>query len=241
MIRSIKDDYSALLMFIGDYSIKDTYDANFLDLVIKPMHRSYYSALVMCAELQHQKIKPPMSLTSNHEEQEQLFWLHLSECFSELGSSFFLVINGCYKASGQVLRSSIENFVKSIGGLDNIGINKIKNVYEVFERSSAAGFFSLEYGKEAFGGATKLYSELCSTVHTGTPKDMQKISALGDFPVVDLDKAVYVKNIYTNIVTIYVSTLSVMFAEAFHKTHHTNRDIVQESLSPKALKLLHVA
>ena len=241
MSRALKDDYSELLEFIDSYSIRDAYDPESLSRTIKPIHKSYYSALVLLAELNHQGFQPPVScLKAQEKEQRKLFWLYLSESFSELGSAFFLILNGCYKASDQVLRSSIENFIKALGSLDEVGLNQIKNIYEVFDRAGSTVFFSAGIGKEVYQGLKKLYGDLCSTVHTGTEQDMQSISALGDFPAIDADRVKMAKNKYLKIVRLYVSSLSVRFEQEFHKMHHRNRDIVLLSLSAGALKELHV-
>ncbi|MCP4696797.1 MAG: hypothetical protein GY862_08100 [Gammaproteobacteria bacterium] len=240
MSRTLKDDYAELLQFINNYSIKKAYDQESLHEIIKPIHKSYYAALILLAELKHQDVQPAVSCQgSQKEEQQKLFWLHLSESFSELGSSFFLIINGCYKASDQVMRSSIENFVKALGSLDETGLTRLKNVYEVFERTGSSRFFSSGIGKLAHQGLSELYGNLCSTVHTGTEQDMQNVSALGDFPAIDTKRGEKSKKIYLKIVKLYVSSLSLMFDQAFHNMHHTNRDIVQLSLMKSAIKELH--
>ncbi|MBL4781417.1 MAG: hypothetical protein JKX92_04160 [Porticoccaceae bacterium] len=240
MSRSLKDDYNSLLEFIDGYSLKNTYNEKGLSEIIKPLHKGYYSALALLAELHHQDVKPYSSCEKKYvDKQREIFWLHLSESFSELGSAFFLILNGCYKASDQVMRSSIENFIKAQGSLDNVGLTTMKNVYEIFEISKISSFFSTEIGRNIFQELSRLYSDLCSSVHSGTEQDMQGISALGDFPAIDLDRAKIANKNYLKIIKFYVSSLSVMFSEGFHGMHHINKDIVQLSLSATALKELH--
>jgi hypothetical protein len=240
MPRSINDDYIDLLAFIDRYTIKGAYDIEGLTQIIKPIHKGYYSALVLLAELHHQNAQPSSSCPSaKKKEQKELFWSFLSEAVSELGSSFFLILNGCYKASDQVLRSSIENFVKALGGLDVVGINQNKNVYEVFDRASSSVFFSTDIGKEIYQKLSELYGNLCYSVHTGTEQSMQHISALGDFPAINVVRAKNAQTNYLKIVKLYVSSLSVMFRQCFHNMHHKNRDVVELSLSANALKELH--
>lgn len=239
MPRALNEDYTDLLEFINNYSITDKYNKGLSDNIIKPIHKSYYSTLVLLAELNHQKAKPEVSCIGAVKAQRKLFWLHLSESFSELGSSFFLIINGCYKASDQVLRSSIENFIKALGSLDKTGLNQIKSVCEIFEKSGSSKFFSTDLGRQNHNKLSTLYSSLCSTVHTGDEKHMQKISSLGDFPAINIDRAKIAKKNYINIAKIYTSSLSAMFPQNFHKMHHRNRDIVQLSLSSTVLKDLH--
>jgi len=240
MPHTLKEDYSSLLGFIDDYSLKGVYSEKCLISAIKPMHKGYYSALVLMAELQHQRVRPHATCDKNHKDKQiKIFWTYLAESFSELGSAFFLILNGCYKAANQVLRSSIENFIKAHGSLDYIGIHQIKNVYEVLEKSGSCSFFSDGIGKNIHSKLCELYGILCSTVHTGTEQDMQNISALGDFPAIDPGRVVETGKRYLKIVKLFISSLSVMFSTAFHKMHHRNRDIVQLSLSSKALRELH--
>jgi hypothetical protein len=239
MPRALQEDYQELLLFIDGYSIGGAYDNNGLNNIIKPIHKAYYAILVLLAELNHQQIQPVTTCQKQKEdEQIILFWRHLSEAVSELGTAFFLILNGCYKSCDLVMRSSIENFIKALGCLDVVGINQIKNVYEVFEKAGSTAFFSAGIGKKVYHGLSELYGTLSNTVHTGTEQNMQQISALGDFPAIDLDKAVKAKQRYLIIVKLYVSSLSVMFKSSYHKMHHQNRDIVQLSLSADAIKML---
>ncbi|PKD40451.1 hypothetical protein CWO84_09930 [Methylomonas sp. Kb3] len=241
MSRALKDDYSNLVEFINSYTLKDAYSDGDFDSAIKPMHKGYYAALVIMAELEHQGAQPVTPFSKAQKEvQTKIFWSYLTESFSELGSSFFLILNGCYKAAEQVLRSSIENFVKAHGSLDNEGLHQVKNVYEVFEISGATSFFSKGIGRDTHIKLNELYVNLCSSVHTGTEQDMQRISALGEFPAIDRARVLTASKKYLKIVKLYVSSLSVMFSEVFHKMHHKNRDIVTLSLSEKALQALHV-
>jgi hypothetical protein len=240
MSRAFNEDYSMLLSFIDGYSIKSGYDRTSLSKIIKPIHKGYYSALVLLAEINHQGIHPKLLCAEiDKKDREKLFWLYLSESFSELGTAFFLILNGCYKAADQVSRSSIENFIKALGSMDAEVLYETKNVYEIFDKASVTVFFQTGTGKEAYKGLYGLYKRLCSIVHTGEEKDMQKISALGDFPAIDSSRAQLAKKNYLKIIRLYVSSLSVLFDKGFHNMHHRNQDIVQPSLSASALKELH--
>jgi hypothetical protein len=240
MSRALKDDYSELVKFIDHYSIRGAYDEDQLEQIVKPLHKGYFSALVVMAELRHQHCEPTVTFDdASRDNQVRIFHSYLAECVSELGSAFFLFLNGCYKAAEQVMRSSVENFVKAIGSTSQIGLTELKNVYEVFDRAGAVGFFSQGLGKDIHKDLSDLYGSLCSPVHTGTEQDMQEISSLGDFPAIDIERAKKTQRHYLRIVRLYVSSLSVLFDGAFHKMHHTNRDIVQVTLMPVALMLLN--
>lgn len=240
MSRALKDDYLELIKFVENYSMNGAYDEKQLERIVKPIHKGYYSALVLLAELNHQKCQPTITSEGDTKENQlRVFNSYLSECFSELGSAFFLVLNGCYKAAEQVLRSSIENFVKSVGSISQSGLTGLKNVYEVFERSGSVGFFSNGIGKDIHADLSNLYGTLCSPVHTGTEKDMQSISALGEFPAIDIKRAEQTQRFYLQLIKLYVSSLSLIFDGAFHKMHHRNRDIVQLILTSKALQKLN--
>ncbi|EPU3916161.1 hypothetical protein ACVWV7_000223 [Aeromonas hydrophila] len=240
MSRAVNEDYKKLVCFIENYSIHTAYDEEHLKKYIKPLHKSYFSVLTVMAELIHQDAQP-QSLFSDREKEEQIdiFWQYLNESISELGSSFFLILNGCYKAAEQVLRSSIENFTKAHGSLDIKDIHKTKSVYTIFDLASNYSFFFDGVGKVFFKKLKILYGELCSAVHTGAPKDMQAISALGDFPIMDSDRLISTHNKYLEVVKIYVSSLTALFVKNYHKMHHTNMDIISPLLTKDVTNMLY--
>lgn len=242
MSRALKKDYSELLEFIDNYTLKESYSNRDLERSIKPMHKGYYSALVLIAEINHQGVRPDIvSSKTRKDEQENIFWLYLNESLSELGSSFFLILNGCYKAAEQVLRSSIENFIKAYGSIEYHDFHKIKNVYEIFDQSGKTSFFSKGVGKHVHEQLNELYGNLCSTVHTGSEKELQRISALGDFPAIDSVRIALASKKYLKTVKLYVSSLSILFSKVFHSMHHKNRDIVDLSLDARARQSLHAS
>ena len=121
--------------------------------------------LLFFSELSYQKYDPIEKSYSSHDFLLDYFKKHLSECFSEMGSSLFVWMHGCYKVSEQTLRSSIENFIKSIGCIYFEEITKSKNTYEIIDLFEKIPFFTEPENRIFFQFLKSNYSDLCSSVH----------------------------------------------------------------------------
>lgn len=225
MSRLIKDDYERLIQFLKEYSLLDLikYD-DFLNL-LSQQHKHYYALLIFLAELKHQDFDPTAIYGSQHSDLKQQFFDYLEESISDVGTAFFVCLHGCYKASGQILRSSIENFIKAIGSVESPEIIKQKNMNLVMEIASKTKFYQDDEAKKLFSELKANYSELCKTVHTATVQDMQHITALGYFPTFNIAKANQIKSRLTRISKNYISTLTIYSPNAVKSMYHNHSDI----------------
>lgn len=199
MSRELKNDFDRLIQFISEYSLTEMPDDKDFIGILTEMHKKYFSILTFFYELRHQGYQP--SIVCNQDQlayRQEVFQDFLSESVSELGSSFFILLHGCYKSSEQVLRSAIENFLKSVGSTEHIDIITNKNMYEVIDLSKEIAFFQDSEYSKLHDKLKELYANMCATVHTATKNNMQYISAIGYFPHFEITKAMEIKKKYVD-------------------------------------------
>ena len=230
MSRLIKEDYARLIQFLKEYSLLSLIKSDdFLNL-LSQQHKYYYALLIFLTELKYQSFDPTAIYNSQHPELKQHFFDYLEESISDIGTAFFVCLHGCYKASGQILRSSIENFIKSIASVESPEILTQKNMNLVLEIASKTKFYQNAEAKKLFSELKGDYSELCKTVHTATPHDMQHITALGYFPTFNITKASEIKCKLTRISKNYISTLTIYSPNAVRSMYHNHSDIILKML-----------
>lgn len=241
MANLIQSDFSELLSFIENYNLSMIQGNKDYIEIIKRIHKRYYSLLVLYSEIKHQSPDLPIKNDEgSYDEISNIFWEYLEESISELSTSFFILIHGCYKACKQIIRSALENLFKALGCLENIKTITLKKTYEIIGLASEISFFNKsDFEKNIHIGLKQIYGELCASVHTAKIENMQKVSSLGYFPTVDINLAKEVETVYINVVNYMLSIFSMMFKNSFHKMHHKNKDIVQNSLNKNTLTILY--
>ncbi len=240
MSRLIKDDYIRLIEFLKKYSLLPLIESDdFLNL-LSQQHKYYYALLIFLTELKYQDFDPTPIYNSQYSEVKQKFFNYLEESISDIGTAFFVCLHGCYKASGQILRSSIENFIKSISSVESPKILTQKNMNLVLEIASKTKFYQNTETKKLFSELKGNYTELCKTVHTATVQDMQHITALGNFPTFNIAKAIEVKSKLIRISKNYISTLTIYSPNVVKSMYHNHRDIILKMLPPNIKRKIMV-
>ncbi|WP_394174797.1 hypothetical protein [Thalassotalea litorea] len=220
--KSIKEDFECLKEFVVGYELPKHDNLEYFNN-LKRTHKIYFSILEL-----HAVCKGLAPLKDNL---DSTFGKYLGESISELGSSLFVSLHGCYKGSDQILRSAIENFLKAIGSTVHPNIITIKNTYEVIDKAEDAEVFNTEEIKEKYSKLKCLYSNLCASVHTATESNMQNIGALGYFPYFEKKASdEFMKN-YIDVATSILNILSWQFRADYPRIHYKSRDIIDESLS----------
>ena len=225
MAREIQLDFKELLEFFKNYNLNSIQFSGDLKNCLSYQHKKYFSYLIFIAEIGSQKSNhnPPLISESQLE--------FITESCSDIGNSLFLMVNGAYKPSKMMLRSSIETFLKGFVLDDIADIDKEKSVYDIFDRIKALTFFNIEVHKEIFESIHNTYKLLCEDIHTASKLNMANITALTYFPTNDIKKIENFTNTSTRLVCNYIDLLAFKYNSYFHHMHHRNKEIILENIS----------
>ncbi|ENR0206280.1 TPA: hypothetical protein ACIX5J_004950 [Escherichia coli] len=228
MSRDIKLDFDELVGFFSNYSLKDVFKDKTLLAKVSLIHKRYYSFMCLVYCLQH---LPSENMDNNA-------MLRLKESSSDLGTSMFLIINGAYKPANLMMRSCIENFIKSIGCLIDVSILEEKSVFKVID---TAGKHPVVVTNYSFYETLKAeYSSLCSHVHTATEKEMTQMKALNAFPTVDQNKVAPLSNSIDKIVKSMIYITISLYSNIFFSFASEYREKVLVSLTAAQKASLHL-
>ena len=222
MSRIVQKDFEALLNFVKGYSATSLCeDKNFVKF-LSSLHKKFYAYLVLAEELR--------AVVDDHRKQPVISPQQLDriiESVSDCGQCLFLAINGCYKGSRLLLRSSIENFLKGIC-LDEIpNIVNEKSVYQVFDDAGNAQIFKTTDIKD---GLHDIYALLCQDAHTADRQHMASVTAMKFFPHFQNEESSKLQNLYLRLVPMFVTSLCIKYREAYHAIGYEHRDIILTAL-----------
>lgn len=228
MSRIINDDFLLVIDFLKTYSLENVYSNDEFLRNLKSVHKGYFSLLVFSSEL---------NLAQRDGLSEEIL-NRVNETCSDIGASVLLLAHGMYKQANMSLRSSIENFSKSISYNTFPDVIEDKSVFSVFEKTRAVDLFSDRLLKNKFSDITSIYAELCAYTHTATMTNMANISALNSIPKFDSAKCSefigLAKRLLPRILIIYTH----MHRSRFFKFNPSNRDAVLNLLSPTERRLI---
>lgn len=233
-MREINKDYQDLKKFINDYKIQSSISDIQFNGVLKRMHKRYYAFLAL-----HHELMVEGGFTENlTDELKDIFKFRIGEVLSELGTTLFLSIHGCYKASKLVMRSSIENFSKAVGSFVDIGIVNETSVYKVIEIALSHEVF-LKRAVVERNYIKEKYSKLCEDVHTASIYNMQDIECIGSFPIADYQEFDLLGDVFIKLINSFTSVLIKIEPSIFHKAHHIRKDLIALILSTEDKRIIH--
>lgn len=228
--KAIQKDFEQLKEFVKGYELPQEGNVEYFQN-LKRTHKVYFSVLEI-----HSVCKNLESLKSNS---NSIFGKYLGESISELGSSLFISLHGCYKGSDQILRSAIENFLKAIGSTVYPNIVSIKSTYEVIDKAERADVFQTKEIRERYSKLKGMYSTLCASVHTATELNMQNVGALGYFPHFDSkSSALFMRN-YIEVARSILDILCWKYKLEYSQMHYKSKDIIEVSLSSNVKKIIY--
>jgi hypothetical protein len=231
MARDVREDFQNLEQFIRQYRLPDPADNPALRNLLSRQHKVYHAILTLLAELEHQSWHPITQTDPRGSYANDLIRERLLEFASDLGSALFAWLNGMYKAARLLLRSAIENFIKTIGLLDCDHILTLRNTYEVFDLAETGSFFSISANIPRFRCLRDAYSTLSRDVHTATSAEMQHVAALNFFPRFGEAEAHRFANLFTRVASVCLEALVLLCENVYRAMHHRNRDVVNGVLS----------
>ncbi|CAA0101031.1 Uncharacterised protein [Halioglobus japonicus] len=232
MTRECATDFERLESYLGNFSLSQNLcDPNYL-ASIKLMHKCYFSVLSWNAELIHRK---EVFLESEARCSDDII-LRISEAVSDLGSSFFNWSSGNYKASRIMLRVSIENFLRALGGIEESGLLTEKNVFTLMQTALKLDIFKkTPFVQKCVSQLRGDYGLLCMDAHTATSQNMEQLTSLADIPMFDTVRAKACSDIFMRISKNMTVIFCILFDTFFRSMHHRNRDNVLNGLD-KPLK-----
>ncbi|MGF1727710.1 hypothetical protein [Photobacterium nomapromontoriensis] len=228
--RLIQEDFEHLKVFVADYQLPKADNIEYFKN-LKRTHKVYFSVLEL-----HSVCK---GLDPLKGDLNSTFGKYLGESISELGSSLFVSLHGCYKGSDQILRSAIENFLKAIGSTVHPDIASIKNTYEVIEKAEDANVFKTKEIKDKYRKLKGLYSKLCASVHTATESNMQNVGALGYFPYFEVKSSTQFMTNYIDVASSILDILCWKYRVEYPKVHYKSKDIIDVSLSRNIKSMIY--
>ncbi len=229
MSREVKQDFLTLKKFIKEYSLSSFEQDTILIKFLSQMHKKYYSLMALIYELK--EIDSPVILDGKQRD-------FLLETISDIGNSIFLSINGAYKPSRLMLRSSIETFLKGFA-IDKLSdIDKEKRIYQMFDNIKALDFFLNEPNKTILSDLHSLYADLSKDIHTADRDNMQHTSSLNYFPTKSEKSLEDICKINSNIISSFLILLCQKFNKEFHIIHHTNKQIILDNIPRKNRQMI---
>ncbi len=225
MSREITADFKNLIVFFKKYSLNNVIGKGEFTEIISSVHKKYFSYLTIVSELE--TLKNDLGITPNISQEQIEF---IKESCSDIGNSFFTLINGSYKPSKLMLRSSIETFLKGYNLDIYPGITTEKSLYKIFDTLKAHNFYQLEPQKAIFELIHQTYGDLCADTHTATTLNMSHITSMNYFPKFDIQNANEVRNTLIKLVTSYISLIVLKYNSHYFKMHHRNRENILNSI-----------
>jgi len=229
MPREIPADLKDLLLFFEEYSLKSNIeDEGFLS-TIKTVHKSYFSFLSFVYG---------MSFMNDGKIAPQIID-RMKESSSDLGTVIFLLANGAYKPANLMVRSAIENFMKSFAFMVDENSLTEKSVFNLNETAGRFAAFSEPDLKIKFDELKGLYAVLCSHVHTATIQEMAHISALNTLPTYNNEKSSSLSKAVVKSVSAMIYIYIWVFRSEFFNLNEPHRDNILSIMTKSQRRLIH--
>lgn len=225
MSREVTNDFVRLKEFFANYTTAANLgNATFVKF-LSAYHKKYLAYLTYIAELSAYKNNATLKgLTAKQFE-------FFSESCSDCGLALFDAVNGNYKASRLLLRSSIENFMKAIVLDEDTTIDQESSVFNLFDRVKAVSMFSSSAETmKLYYSIHQEYRELCRDVHTAGVENMTQLSALKTFPTFDEKQAEGLMRIVKILIMSYVTLLSLKYNNHYHSIGFANKDVIENAV-----------
>lgn len=219
MSRLLKEDFKELCNFIKDYGLSGILANKDAKACLSSYHKKYFAYLIIVEVLHHALGDRNLQNKPTKQQYE-----YLQESCSDVGQAFFLLFHGCYKGAKLLLRSSIENFLKSVSMDEDSSIITTKSVYEVFDKAKAISVFNGSK-RQLHSLLHNEYALLCQDVHTANQKHMASISAMSHFPSFLPNEAKEVTKNVQCLIPIYVTLLALKYNQIYHSMEFMHKEI----------------
>lgn len=227
MSRDMRNDFNEFICFFSNYNLKSVFDDKSLLGKFSLIHKRYYSFMCLVYCMHH----------FSKDQVNENAMLRLRESSSDLGTSMFLIINGAYKPANLMMRSCIENFIKSVGCLVDASVLQEKSLYKVIDNSGKHPV--LGKNRKLYENLKTEYGLLCSHVHTATEKEMAHVNALNVFPTITADKIEELSIVIDKIVKSMIYITICIYPGIFFSLATEYREKILDSLTASQRASLH--
>ena len=186
MARLADQDFIRLEAFLKQYTLSEVLSSKTREQLIKRGHKHCLAALQIWSIAEQLAIEKQLHIKSIQLNTGTPQLEQISECFSDITSSFFAAIHGLYKPAQMSLRSAIETFIRGIAGLYFQEAASTTSVYRLFELARTCDAFSSSAAAH-FQGLHQQYVQLCGFTHSTTSAHMVRNHAMSNFPKQDID------------------------------------------------------
>lgn len=235
MSRFLDQDFEKLILYIKGYSLTDALSSKVRISQIKRAHKYCLSALQAWSVMEQKGKADKLQISNINIDAKELPFDLLSECFSDIVSSFFAALHGLYKPANMSLRSSIETFTKGISSLHSTEASTTKSVYRIFEIAKTCDTFS-NASEKYFNTVHQQYALLCNFTHTSTKAHMVGNHALTNFTKQDNEQLKVWVSHYEATIKAMLSILILSNSRIYLDTPPKAQDIYEETV-PKEVRL----
>lgn len=218
--------YSELRSFLSNYCLEDLFRNRDVDLILRRSFKKLYSILILERSFSRSQLFP-------EQPKSETFKLYFKETLSDILQALMIAIQGYYKPALLSLRSSLENFVRCIGIFENQAVLSLTSVYELMDVVKETRFIKNDnQATISFRQIKAEYATLCGYVHTSSAAHMALDTIVGNFPRISTADAHNFFGKLSNFSTHIVKFIVLMFPGIFNSLHHSQYDIVCDSMPP---------
>jgi hypothetical protein len=228
-MREVNDDFTKLLDHINNFKL-DNFQSEDNQKFLKSAHKEYFSYLHFEAQflkrLESNNLKYEQQIFSKNDFNLNLF----IEAKSDLSLGFFCSLNGTYKPANMLIRSSIENIIRFLGGIFDKRCESTTSISELFELAKKIPFFQVN--KEHLNVLISNYKHLCRHTHS-CPSAMAKISSISQFPRFEMALMKEWKNTFSSIIKCIISLFLKFDRSIYIDAHYKTKEAIGLCLSGK--------
>lgn len=238
MSRLVDQDFARLEVFLDQYTLSGSLKSNIRKQIIKRGHKYCLASLQMWAIAEQLAKDKELLLAGIKVSATSIHLGQISECFSDITSSFFSVLHGLYKPAHMSLRSAAESFTRGVVGLYSAKEADTTSVYRLFQFAKGCDAFTGR-AKVHFDELHQHYVELCKFTHSATPAHMIKNHAMSNFPKHEIEPLrVWIRHhedTIRAILSILVIANRNLYLDASPKAQDTYEDVVPSEIRLFAL------
>lgn len=221
MTRELKSDFKEFESYISKPLNNNKAITNDF---LKPIHKWIFSFLVYIHLIND-------DVNFMNEEGKKF----INEALSDVIQSIHCLVYGLVKPAELLLRSSIENFIRSIASQEAPELISEKSIYLLFDKARTNQIFSsnLTY----FDSLRSIYGNLCGFTHSSLDKHFN-INSFNQIQRISKKDVVSYQKELDQIITSYLFLLIKYNFVFFESIYFKNKNIILDSLKAKTKKEL---
>ncbi len=212
--------------FLRNYNLKTIVNDNEFKAELKKIFRRYYSFIVWTEMVG--------STVWKDADKSNAFHVYLNEVASDLCFALFIALQGMYKPSLILLRSSLENFLRCILVANDLKYNST-SVFELIDLVKSTKLKADIEGSTHIDHLISRYGELCAYVHSADELHMSFTKVVGAFPRHNKKQMQIVSSNMRGFCVDVCSLLGLMLPDVYQGMHHSHKDLIMDVV-PKGIR-----